>query len=273
MALLLIVLPLLLAACDKQQKSPKETASGQAVKAPVKKGQPSEKTVPLNAEEEENEETPQDTITDRPVNFATATLRNYEGGAIAAIRKNWRYQPVELIHKDMASPGIEQFAFAFVMESHNIEFPPIHAMQHYLVGPEHLDTDNFSVNCQPRSGYIRCDALTQFNLYAEMCYWKRNNGHCLFGVFLAEEHEIPSKNDQLTLFYDYDPVKKTMTPEPAITDLIEQKTHSFDKYRAHMPEKGKDIRISAYEVIYEEDSAEETEFLLKWDGNAFKWAK
>lgn len=275
LALLLIALPLLLTACDKQTKSANQTAEGQEVKEVVKKGQPSEMTVAPNDEEaeEQNVEEPQDTITGKTVNYATINLKEYEGGAIAAIRKNWRYRTVELLPGNYTTPGIEQFAFALCMESEQITFPPNHAIQHYLVGPENLDKDYFSLTCQPKSGYLRCDALIQFDLYTEECYWKRANGHCLIGEFMAEEYEIPSKNDQIVLFYDYDPATKTLTPEPNIADMIEQKMLPFDKYRAHMPEKGKDISISAYNVYYEEDTVEETEFLLKWDGNAFKWAK
>ena len=272
---LLISLPILLTGCDKQQKSTIESTAEQNASEGSPKEQPVEmaETPNGNNQQEQTLEEPQDTTTGKSVNYATITLKNYEGGAIANIRKGWRYRSIELIPRDYPTPGIEQFTLTFCMESKQIEFPPNHALQHYLVGPENLDEDNFRVNCQPKSGYIRCDALTQFDLYTEACYWKRNNGHSLFGVFMVEEYEIPSKNDQMVFFYDYDPAKKTMTPEPTITDMIEQRMQDFDKYTAHMPEKGKDIRISAYNCYYEEDSVEETEFTLKWDGNSFKWAK
>ncbi len=274
--MLLIVLSLLFTACGKQQKAENAAADRGKEKTTIRNKKKNKK--PKSAETKEAQEVTADEeqVTIPPsVNYATASLRDYEGGAIANIRKSWRYRPIEESwNQNIKSPGIELFAYSFISGGPStIDFPPHRAIDYYICEPEELDTDHFSVNCSPKNGYIRSDALTQFDLYSEMCYWKRPNGHCLFGVFLAEEHEIPSKNDQITLFYDYDPDKKMMTPEPEITDMIEQKMQPFDKYRAHMPEKGKDIRISAYEVNYEEDSAEETVFLLKWDGNAFKWAK
>ena len=269
---ILIVLTLGLTACDKQQKSTKvvkeETDSVNKVKSEkLIENKDSAQPETSNRAEEENF----DVQMPPSMTFDEADFKNYDGGGIAEIRKRWRYEDFQLYRGDETNPGIEQFAYAFCLQFN--EFPPVNAMHRYLTGPENSDKNYFKVDCQSKNGYIRCDAATQYDFYTESCYWKRNNGHVLLGVFMAEEYENPSKNDQLTLFYDYDPATYTLTPEPAISDMIEKRMNEFDKYRALLPAKGKDIKINAYMCDYEYDSADITEYTLKWDGQSFKWVK
>ena len=69
------------------------------------------------------------------------------------------------------------------------------------------------VTVDAKNGYAEVNDGGTDGEYMSLCYWKRNNGHRLFAVRLGKPTD---PFIDFVCFYDYDPAKKTLTPEPEI---------------------------------------------------------
>ena len=88
------------------------------------------------------------------------------------------------------------------------------------------------------------------------CYWTRSNGNRLLGIYFGGTNNYPGIH--FVCFYDYDPKKHTLTPEPQIIDGF--RTTEDTKYYYDLPEEGKEFRISEF--------GERGHYIhtFKWDG-------
>ena len=106
------------------------------------------------------------------------------------------------------------------------------------------------------------------------CYWNRDNGHKLVAFWMEQGHESdPSLGDNLLAFYDYDPATDVMTPDPEIGKRIADAMAQYDGYGVRLPDEGKDIELVGYMFDLENDSAESTDYLCRWNGNDFALEK
>lgn len=131
-------------------------------------------------------------------------------------------------------------------------------------------TFGYQITCNPRNGYIRCMGEIQTDRFTYTCYWNRKNGHKLFAAFMEECWESADWDQCLVVFYDYDPATGIMTPEPALTKMIEKRAKDYLVYYVILPEQGKNIDVVCVESQEEDASADET-FTLVWNGTTFKW--
>lgn len=69
------------------------------------------------------------------------------------------------------------------------------------------------VTVDANNGYAEINDGGTDGEYMSLCYWKRNNGHRLFAVRMGKPTD---PFIDFVCFYDYDPAKKTLTPEPEI---------------------------------------------------------
>jgi len=198
---------------------------------------------------------------------------------IAAIRRIWTSHTLKDVTEGKKA-GIELFALAFCTEYSN--YKPNEALCKYLnstTRKEEVEVDmdiedygplTVHIDNQQQKGFISSSAMTQFDWLTDCCYWKRDNGHCLVAFWMSEGHEDPDTNDQFLLFYDYDPDTDSMTPEKSLVRMVDDVVGDFDSYGAELPADGKDIILNGYTIDEENDSAEITEFLLRWNGHDFK---
>ena len=80
--------------------------------------------------------------------------------------------------------------------------------------------------------------------YMSLCYWKRNNGHRLFAVCMGKPTD---PFFDFACFYDYDPAKKTLTPEPEILKgyrWCDRK--EFTQIFCKLPRKGKNVVVEEW---------------------------
>lgn len=223
-----------------------------------------------------------DNETDATVEEGTETLSedNADGddspalktGEIADIRRVWASRPITPVAADKEA-DIEYFAFAFCMEYPDYE--PNKALYDYLEFPTRYANQNFHIDNQKKNGYIKCMGMYQVNWDTSACYWKRNNGHSLVAFWMEQGHESgdPALSDALIVFYDYDPATDTMTPEPSLGKKIETDMASYDEYSVRLPEEGKDIELIGQKIDFENDSCDNTYYLLRWNGNDFNLEK
>ena len=90
------------------------------------------------------------------------------------------------------------------------------------------------------------------------CYWNRKNGHKLLAVCLGKPTD-PCL--EMVCFYDYDPQKKTLTPEPDI--LKGYRWHDraeFTQIICKLPRSGKNI------VVEEWGNGSPVKHTFTWDG-------
>lgn len=107
-----------------------------------------------------------------------------------------------------------------------------------------------------KNGYVEVSDNGSDDSYMSACVWRRTNGHSLFAICLGQpvDPEI-----EFVCFYDYDPQKKALTPEPSVlANWLGNRTHlSYG-----LPQKGKELKITEWD--------DETSQLLihhfDWDG-------
>ena len=204
------------------------------------------------------------------------------------IREVWTDKTIE-VNAGNNNPGIKELTLAFCKTYPQCETNE--ALRKYLSSPDAASMDTYQldlpshdgeytltydINCDSRNGYIRSMAWTQTDRFTYGCYWNRKNGHKLFAAFMDECWESIDWDQCLVVFYDYDPNTDIMTPEPALTSMIEKRMKDFSCYEVRLPEEGKDIEVHGIAISEETDEGEEdwesVELKLKWNGDTFDWS-
>ena len=105
-----------------------------------------------------------------------------------------------------------------------------------------------------KNGYVEVSDDGTDGAYMSACVWRRSNGHHLFAVNLGKptDPEI-----EFVCFYDYDPQKKTLTPEPGIVEMLQQRLGD-SPLRYVLPRKGKELRVCDY--------SNDEVYVFTWDG-------
>ena len=214
-------------------------------------------------EKKEDDQTKGDTETVE----TTAQQETDDPSHIVEIRQTWAAEPIKVDAGDKAI-GIEQLALAFCKK-----YPKCitnDALKKYFLSPEDFEIAIYDVDFRPKNGYVRCMMMVETTPLTSACYWNRTDGHKLFAAFMEQTDENMSYDEHLVVFYDYNPATSTMTPEPALTSMIEERMKKYDSFSVDLPAEGKDIVVHGYIIDKENDSAETEDITLKWDGNSFE---
>lgn len=267
--ILFACLPLMLVACDKQKNNQKQ--SEETAKQDVKDD--------VETESDDDESVALDETTDE-----VAKKKQSYDSPIAEIKKVWRDTSINSFNDDPSNttPPIHQYVFSFCSEYY--EFEPNQVLTRFIGAPRDFKKSpgedayqsdypglqfSYYLIDHPKNGFMSCYGAVQFEYRTECCYWKRNNGHHLVAFYMSEEFENPSMNEHLLAFYDYDPATSQLKPEPKLTDMVEERVEGYNIWTVSLPDKGKDVAVSAYREL-DDDSEEEQEFLMKWNGQTFK---
>ncbi|MBR1667247.1 MAG: hypothetical protein IJ693_03090 [Bacteroidaceae bacterium] len=235
---------------------------------------------------------------DSTTNFATDTQaeadvadeEEYEIArrGIDTIREVWKSKPIK-VNLSNTIPDVLQYAKAFCKTYPQCETN--RALKEFLASPENAQKEegrielpsndgeytlNYHIDNKPRNGYISCEMAVETFRQTDVCYWNRKDGHKLIAVFIDECWESASWDQCLAVFYDYDPATDTMTPEPALTDMIEQRMKSYKCYDVKLPKEGKDIEVKGFNGGVNDEDEEPLiidELKLKWNGQTFDWSK
>ena len=191
--------------------------------------------------------------------------------AMEAIAKQWTSQSVRVTITHPKAP-IHDYANALCRQFMN--YSPCAAMVDYLKKPGDYtwEEKHYIVDDAPRNGYIKCDMGGQCDYLAEVCYWRRPNGHALVAMLMqigSEGEGVDTKN--VLLFYDYNPKTRMLTPDLKIKQFVDNflKKHTNAGTPCFsLPKENKDISIGYVKWDPEEDFLYEN-YLLQWTGNAF----
>ena len=130
--------------------------------------------------------------------------------------------PLEVINKGWASKTIDNVingSFGIMLERFDQTWPTwmvgsIRNTMEQGLSKEVLDEETeLTVTIDSKNGYASVGDGGTDGEYMSACYWNRSNGHKLLAVLLGKPTD-PCMEVLCT--YDYDPQKKTLTPEPDI---------------------------------------------------------
>ena len=93
-----------------------------------------------------------------------------------------------------------------------------------------------------KNGYVEVNDAGTDGEYMSACVWNRKNGHRLFAIRLGKPTE---PFIEFVCFYDYDPEKKTLTPEPQILAGFKQWTYECPLIYG-LPMVGKNLTIEEF---------------------------
>lgn len=115
-------------------------------------------------------------------------------------------------------------------------------------------TTNYKVTIDSKNGYAETSDEGSDRQYMQACVWQRSNGHRLFAVVIGQP---VNPEIEIICFYDYDPQKRQLTPEPkAIGDWMD--VTASGNYSFKLPRVGKELRIF--------DSRNQLMHHFKWNG-------
>jgi len=118
------------------------------------------------------------------------------------------------------------------------------------------DNDGYTVEVDAKNGYVTSYHDGSDRQTMSACVWRRSDGHRLFAVVI-EQPVDPSIS--IICFYDYDPQKHVLTPEPEIVDnILPLFPTAYMSYV--LPREGKDL------VVLEYSSGWTYRRIYKWDG-------
>ena len=104
------------------------------------------------------------------------------------------------------------------------------------------DETSLTVINDAKNGYVEVNDAGTDGEYMSACVWNRKNGHRLFAIRMGKPTE---PFIEFVCFYDYDPEKKTLTPEPQILAGFKQWTYECPLIYV-LPMVGKNLIIEEF---------------------------
>ena len=175
--------------------------------------------------------------------------------------------PLEVIDKGWQTKTIDNVingSFGIMLERFDQTWPTwtvglVRKTMEKGLAKEVLDEETaLTVTIDSRNGYAEVTDGGTDGEYMSACYWNRKNGHKLLAVCLGKPTD-PCL--EMVCFYDYDPQKKTLTPEPDI--LKGYRWHDkaeFTQIICKLPRSGKNI------VVEEWGNGSPVKHTFTWDG-------
>ncbi len=172
---------------------------------------------------------------------AMAQDRHFESCPLEVIDKGWKTKTID--HVINGSIGI-------MLDSFNSTWPTwmvgaaCHTMEKGL-SKEVLDKETeLIVTVDAKNGYVEVNDAGTDGEYMSACYWNRSNGHKLLAIRLGKPTD-PCL--EIVCFYDYDPAKKTLTPEPDILKGYRWgDKKEFTQVFCRLPKVGKDVIVEEW---------------------------
>lgn len=166
--------------------------------------------------------------------------------------------------EDKTLSGVADGSFVAMLDCFNKQWPTwmlnaaVKTMKKGVVGRDTYSDGQIVVWNKPKNGWVSVNwwGDAERREFLKACYWKRNNGNRLLGIYFGGTNSYP--NIHFVCFYDYNPKTHTLTPEPQIIDGF--RTTEDRKFYYDLPEEGKDLQISEF--------GPQGHFIhtFKWDG-------
>ena len=182
--------------------------------------------------------------------------------------RSFETTPLEVINKGWSTKTIDRVingSFGIMLERFDQTWPTwmVGAVRETMekgLSKQVLDKETeLTVTIDSKNGYASVTDGGTDGEYMSACFWNRKNGHKLLAVCLGKPTD-PCL--EMVCFYDYDPQKKTLTPEPGILKGYRWSDRKeFTQIFCHLPRKGKNILVDDWSG---EDGPVQHTFT--WDG-------
>lgn len=158
--------------------------------------------------------------------------------------------PLEVINKGWASKSIDNVingSFGIMLERFDQTWPTwmVGAVRNTMekgLDKEVLEEEtSLTIIIDSKNGYASVGDGGTDGEYMSACYWNRSNGHKLLAVLLGKPTDPCI---EVLCTYDYDPQKKTLTPEPDI--LKGYRWGDRGEYKqifCNLPKTGKNVTV------------------------------
>lgn len=182
--------------------------------------------------------------------------RNFESCPLEVIAQGWQTKTID---------NVANGSFGVMLERFDQTWPTwmLSAVRQTMelgLDKKVLDANTgLTVTIDAKNGYAEVSDDGTDGEYATVCYWNRPGGHKLLAVLLGKPTD-PSI--ELLCFYDYDPQRRTLTPEPDIVQECCQPEHGGEM-AFQLPRKGTALTVTEYSggLSYSR--------IYKWDGRLF----
>ena len=158
--------------------------------------------------------------------------------------------PLEVINKGWTSKTIDNVingSFGIMLERFDQTWPTwmvgsIRNTMEQGLSKEVLDEETeLTVTIDSKNGYASVGDGGTDGEYMSACYWNRSNGHKLLAVLLGKPTDPCI---EVLCTYDYDPQKKTLTPEPDILKGYRWGDKGENKQIfCNLPKTGKNVTV------------------------------
>ena len=179
------------------------------------------------------------------------------------INKAWASKPI---------PNVLNGSLSIMLERFDQTWPTwmVGAVRNTMekgLAKEVLDKEtDLTVTVDARNGYAGIGDGGTDGEYMSACYWNRKNGHKLLAVLLGSPTDPCI---EVLCTYDYDPQKKTLTPEPDILKGYRWGDRgAYNQIFCHLPRKGKNVLVDDWSG---DDGP--VQHIFTWDGMKPVYAK
>ena len=173
------------------------------------------------------------------------------GASITAQNMRAEYASLEDINKGWSTKTINNVingSFGIMLERFDQTWPTwmVEAVRNTMekgLDKEVLEPEtSLTVTVDTKNGFASVGDGGTDGPYMSACYWNRSNGHKLLAVLLGKPTDPCI---EILCTYDYDPQKKTLTPEPDILKGYRWgEKGPYNQIFCHLPRKGKDVTVS-----------------------------
>lgn len=187
---------------------------------------------------------------------SVAQDRNFESCPLEVIAKGWQTKTIDNVANGSLGVMLERFDQTWPTWM----LSAVRQAMELGLDKKVLDANTgLTVTIDAKNGYAEVSDDGTDGEYATVCYWNRPGGHKLLAVLLGKPTD-PSI--ELLCFYDYDPQRRTLTPEPDIVQECCQPEHGGEM-AFQLPRKGTALTVTEY------SGALSYSRIYKWDGRLF----
>ena len=170
---------------------------------------------------------------------ATAQDRTFESTPITVINQGWKTKTIDNVINGSLGIMLERFdqtwpTWMVGMLRETME----QGLDKRVIDEE----TSLTVTIDSNNGYASVGDGGTDGEYMSACYWNRSNGHKLLAVLIGKPTDPCI---EVLCTYDYDPQKKTLTPEPDILKGYRWgEKGEYNQIFCHLPKKGKNVLVS-----------------------------
>ena len=150
-----------------------------------------------------------------------------------------------------------------------LDFKGNRKMMRYLLDEKgyNAEKDSFSVDDQSAANYLKVATNDKLSSATTGKLWKCQDGHLMLGVLMEQFVEEPNRPERVVAFFDYDPSKGELVPNPNVAMKISEAMDCiYGKLTMIFPIEGNNIEMQEFT-----DRKDSLSYKIHFDGHSFKF--